>query len=162
MPADGATAALSKREREIVRAVIKGASNKDIGVELGLSEQTIKNQLRRIFGKLGVTNRVESRSKRPEGCNPAFAAPGDEYDKSAPRDAALSSLGGGARAPSRQPPTFSFQLLLRRCRWLEPSSNVTATRKHVFSLLDRGRLPVLDELTIDPESARIAERCPSG
>ncbi len=59
MPTDGATAALSKREREIVRAVIKGASNKDIGVELGLSEQTIKNQLRRIFGKLGVTNRVE-------------------------------------------------------------------------------------------------------
>jgi two-component system nitrate/nitrite response regulator NarL len=57
---DGAgSSAVSNREREIVRGVIKGASNKDIGVELGLSEQTIKNHLRRIFWKFGVTNRVE-------------------------------------------------------------------------------------------------------
>lgn len=51
--------ALSQRERDIVNAVLKGASNKDIAWQLGLGEQTIKNHLRRIFAKLGVTNRVE-------------------------------------------------------------------------------------------------------
>lgn len=51
--------ALSQRERDIVSAVIKGASNKDIAWQLGLGEQTVKNHLRRIFAKLGVANRVE-------------------------------------------------------------------------------------------------------
>jgi DNA-binding NarL/FixJ family response regulator len=50
---------LSQRERDIVSAVIKGASNKDIAWQLGLGEQTVKNHLRRIFAKLGVNNRVE-------------------------------------------------------------------------------------------------------
>jgi DNA-binding NarL/FixJ family response regulator len=50
---------LSQRERDIVSAVIKGASNKDIAWQLGLGEQTVKNHLRRIFAKLGVSNRVE-------------------------------------------------------------------------------------------------------
>jgi two-component system nitrate/nitrite response regulator NarL len=50
---------LSVRELDIVRAVLKGASNRDIASQLGLSEQTVKNHLRRIFAKLGVQNRVE-------------------------------------------------------------------------------------------------------
>jgi len=50
---------LSHRERDIVKAVIKGASNKDIAWQLGLGEQTVKNHLRRIFAKLKVANRVE-------------------------------------------------------------------------------------------------------
>ena len=50
---------LSQRERDIVSAVIKGASNKDIAWQLGLGEQTVKNHLRRIFAKLRVANRVE-------------------------------------------------------------------------------------------------------
>jgi two-component system nitrate/nitrite response regulator NarL len=50
---------LSQRERDIVSAVLKGASNKDIAWQLGLGEQTVKNHLRRIFAKLQVANRVE-------------------------------------------------------------------------------------------------------
>ena len=50
---------LSHRERDIVKAVVKGASNKDIAWQLGLGEQTVKNHLRRIFAKLKVANRVE-------------------------------------------------------------------------------------------------------
>ena len=50
---------LSQRERDIVSAVLKGASNKDIAWQLGLGEQTVKNHLRRIFAKLRVANRVE-------------------------------------------------------------------------------------------------------
>ena len=50
---------LSQRERDIVSAVLRGASNKDIAWQLGLGEQTVKNHLRRIFAKLRVANRVE-------------------------------------------------------------------------------------------------------
>ncbi len=50
---------LSHREREIVKAILRGASNKDIAWQLGLGEQTVKNHLRRIFAKVGVANRVE-------------------------------------------------------------------------------------------------------
>lgn len=57
--AAGQASALSQRERDIVDAVLKGASNKDIAWQLGLGEQTVKNHLRRIFDKLGVANRVE-------------------------------------------------------------------------------------------------------
>jgi two-component system nitrate/nitrite response regulator NarL len=56
---DAPGAVLSDRERDIVNAVLKGASNKDIAWQLGLGEQTVKNHLRRIFAKLGVANRVE-------------------------------------------------------------------------------------------------------
>ena len=56
---DETSSSLSQREKEIVNAVLKGASNKDIAWQLGLGEQTIKNHLRRIFAKLRVANRVE-------------------------------------------------------------------------------------------------------
>lgn len=58
-PAEPAPARLSQRERQIVDAVIKGATNKDIGAQLGLGEQTVKNHLRRAFAKVRVANRVE-------------------------------------------------------------------------------------------------------
>lgn len=57
--AEPAHAPLSQRERDIVDAAVTGASNKDIGLQLGLGEQTVKNHLRRAFTKLRVTNRVE-------------------------------------------------------------------------------------------------------
>jgi DNA-binding NarL/FixJ family response regulator len=50
---------LSDREIDIVTAVVKGASNKEVAWQLGLGEQTVKNHLRRIFAKLHVSNRVE-------------------------------------------------------------------------------------------------------
>ncbi len=58
-PAEAPISRLSQRERDIVDAVVKGASNKDIAGQLGLGEQTVKNHLRRAFAKLRVTNRVE-------------------------------------------------------------------------------------------------------
>ncbi|HKY23339.1 MAG TPA: response regulator transcription factor [Vicinamibacterales bacterium] len=54
-----ASANLTQREREIVAAIVRGASNRDVAQALSVSEQTIKNHLSRIFEKCGVSNRVE-------------------------------------------------------------------------------------------------------
>jgi two-component system nitrate/nitrite response regulator NarL len=50
---------LTPRELQIVGAIVEGASNKDIGQQLDLGEQTVKNHLSHIFDKLGVSNRLE-------------------------------------------------------------------------------------------------------
>jgi DNA-binding NarL/FixJ family response regulator len=50
---------LTRRELQVISAVVEGGSNKDIAKALGLSEQTVKNHLSNIFDKLGVSNRLE-------------------------------------------------------------------------------------------------------
>ena len=50
---------LTRRELQIVAAIVEGASNKDIGQQFSLSEQTVKNHLSHIFDKVGVSNRLE-------------------------------------------------------------------------------------------------------
>jgi DNA-binding NarL/FixJ family response regulator len=50
--------ALSRRELEILQAVARGLSNKDIGRQLYVSEATVKTHLLRVFSKLGVDDRT--------------------------------------------------------------------------------------------------------
>jgi DNA-binding NarL/FixJ family response regulator len=50
--------ALSPRELEILGAVARGLSNKQIGRQLYVSEATVKTHLLRIFSKLGVNDRT--------------------------------------------------------------------------------------------------------
>jgi two-component system, NarL family, nitrate/nitrite response regulator NarL len=50
---------LTRRELQVVAAIVEGASNRDIGQQFNLSEQTVKNHLSHIFDKLGVSNRLE-------------------------------------------------------------------------------------------------------
>ena len=56
--AEPATPPLTSRERQIVRRVLRGESNKDIASRLGTSAHTVKNQLTTIYRKLGVPNRI--------------------------------------------------------------------------------------------------------
>lgn len=49
---------LTPRELAIARMVRHACSNKVIGHRLGITEQTVKNHLRRIFRKVGVQDRV--------------------------------------------------------------------------------------------------------
>lgn len=51
---------LSDRERQILERVATGASNKEIGAQLHLSEKTIKHYMTNILNKLHVHNRVEA------------------------------------------------------------------------------------------------------
>jgi two-component system nitrate/nitrite response regulator NarL len=50
---------LTPKETQIVGFIVEGATNKDIAKNLDTSEQVVKNNLGRIFDKLGVFNRLE-------------------------------------------------------------------------------------------------------
>lgn len=51
---------LSFREKEVLRMVAQGATNKEIGAALCISENTVRNHLRNILEKLQLQNRVQA------------------------------------------------------------------------------------------------------
>lgn len=51
---------LTPRELEVLERLAEGLSNKAIGAQLGISDQTVKFHVAAITGKLGVTNRTEA------------------------------------------------------------------------------------------------------
>ncbi|BFU93217.1 MAG: DNA-binding response regulator [Nitrospira sp.] len=48
---------LTEREREIIRLVRQGLSNKDIAYKLSISDSTVRHHMTSIFDKVGVPNR---------------------------------------------------------------------------------------------------------
>jgi DNA-binding NarL/FixJ family response regulator len=53
-------AALSRRETEILHLVAQGQSNKEIALVLGISDQTVKNNITSLLRKLGVQDRTQA------------------------------------------------------------------------------------------------------
>lgn len=51
---------LSPREMEILQHITRGASNKEIAHELGISRQTVKNHMSSILRKLAVNDRTQA------------------------------------------------------------------------------------------------------
>lgn len=54
-----AQSSLSHRERQVVAAVTRGASNRDIAQELAISTRTVKNHISNSLAKLGLANRTQ-------------------------------------------------------------------------------------------------------
>ena len=50
---------LSPREEQVVRYIAQGLRNAEVAKELGISEDTVKTHLNRVFRKLGVRDRLE-------------------------------------------------------------------------------------------------------
>jgi two-component system nitrate/nitrite response regulator NarL len=59
-PAQALLGQLSPRERDILRGIARGASNKEIGTELGIAETTVKIHVQHVLRKLDVSTRVQA------------------------------------------------------------------------------------------------------
>lgn len=51
---------LTERELQVLKAIVRGRSNKEIASELGLAEITVKQHLTNVFEKLGVHDRTQA------------------------------------------------------------------------------------------------------
>ncbi|WP_405723267.1 response regulator transcription factor [Streptomyces sp. NBC_01537] len=51
---------LTGREQQVLDLVAQGMANRRIARTLGISESTVKNHLRAVFAKLGVTDRTQA------------------------------------------------------------------------------------------------------
>jgi two-component system nitrate/nitrite response regulator NarL len=50
---------LTRRELDIITKIVSGRSNREVGEEFSISERTVKHHLTNIFGKVGVTSRLQ-------------------------------------------------------------------------------------------------------
>ena len=55
----GVAATLEDRERSVLLGILGGLTNKKIGVNMGLSESSVKNIVQRLFGRAGVKTRSQ-------------------------------------------------------------------------------------------------------
>ncbi|MEU6054548.1 response regulator transcription factor [Streptomyces xanthochromogenes] len=74
-PQDRRLAALSERERSVLRLIGEGLTNRQIAGRLYLSEKTVKNHISRLLSKLGVERRVQAA---------VIAAQAHEHDENSP------------------------------------------------------------------------------
>lgn len=51
---------LSERERDVLKRIAAGMSNKEIGDALGISENTVKTHVNHVLAKLGVNDRTQA------------------------------------------------------------------------------------------------------
>lgn len=51
---------LTKREREVLRGICRAESNKQIALNLGVSEKTVRNHASHLFAKLGLESRQQA------------------------------------------------------------------------------------------------------
>jgi DNA-binding CsgD family transcriptional regulator len=65
---------LSKREREIARLLVAGYSGVNVAAISGLSENTVRTYVRRLYQKLGVSNRADLVRKLMSPAEPKSAA----------------------------------------------------------------------------------------
>lgn len=52
--------ALTEREREVLRLLVQGRSNKEIARDLQIAEDTVKTHVKHILAKLGVQSRTQA------------------------------------------------------------------------------------------------------
>lgn len=75
---------LTARELQVLTLLARGDSNKDIAQSLSIAENTVKNHVRGVLAKLGVTSRLAAATHALRHAGPAGsadAAPGEEGDR---------------------------------------------------------------------------------
>jgi DNA-binding NarL/FixJ family response regulator len=64
---NGTSKDFTPRELDVLRLVVDGSTNAEIGLKLGISEKTVEKHLDSIFRKMGVASRVEAAVKAIRG-----------------------------------------------------------------------------------------------
>jgi two-component system nitrate/nitrite response regulator NarL len=59
-PGSTVLASLTPRERQVLCRVIEGSTSREIGHQLGISENTVRTHIHSVLAKLGVGSRVEA------------------------------------------------------------------------------------------------------
>jgi DNA-binding NarL/FixJ family response regulator len=59
-PAAARAETLTQQEREVLRRVARGWSNRRIAGDLSVADSTVRTHVSRILGKLGVSNRIQA------------------------------------------------------------------------------------------------------
>jgi two-component system nitrate/nitrite response regulator NarL len=62
-PSPAGVLALTAREREVLRLIDRGLSNKEIAVELRIEVSTVKNHVHHLLEKLNVTTRMQAAAR---------------------------------------------------------------------------------------------------
>ena len=57
---DNTDVSLTKREIEVLRLMVDGATNRDIAKDLKISYETIKEHVQHVLRKVGVTDRTQA------------------------------------------------------------------------------------------------------
>lgn len=60
LPGPGWLDTLSRKEKQILGAMVLGLANTEIADRVCIAEQTVRNYVSRIYSKLGVSNRVQA------------------------------------------------------------------------------------------------------
>ena len=55
----GASDLITARERQVIQSLLEGATAREVAQELELSLHTVRTHIRNIYGKTGVTSRLE-------------------------------------------------------------------------------------------------------
>jgi DNA-binding NarL/FixJ family response regulator len=50
---------VTPREEAIVKAILAAQSNKEIAEQIGISEQSVKNRLTKLYRQFGVNSRLQ-------------------------------------------------------------------------------------------------------
>ncbi len=58
-PGARSDARVTARELDVVRLVIEGRSNDEIGVALGIGPKTVETHLHRLYERFGIASRTE-------------------------------------------------------------------------------------------------------
>jgi len=60
LPPEPAAPALTRRERSVLAMLAEGKSYAEVGLKLGVSENTVRSHVRSIYEKLGVSSKTEA------------------------------------------------------------------------------------------------------
>ena len=121
-------AGLTSREGEVLRLLASGKTNRDIAVELVVSQHTIGRHLQNIYAKIGVNSRrdasveggrdARTTTDRPKSIQPAAPT----AVRQGGRDLRSRHRPGRALAPGHRPPQLGVCKPPRAARWRSRSA----------------------------------------